>query len=202
MSTNYYNYLTRQLEPLPNNSYVVKTEKYTIISFNFGALLIQLYYDKDNNLVRQKYEDDETVKTYTVQNDDVITKVKTYSDINLEILIEQYTLVNGISSGKHYQWYDNGMRKKEYELYNHNYTGYVYEWYENGNPMSETYYINGFVTNSNYVNYTWYQNGQMASLTSYNAQNKLDGLLMQWEEDGEIFDQRIYKDGKLIQTVI
>lgn len=117
---------------------------------------------------------------------------------NGQLKVEAY-YKNNFENGSFKSWYENGNKKEVFEYnivsvdasignqYNKNCGICVY-------PSSGTFDLSIIVGKSN----RWYENGQLERECFYNEKGNLDGSYTKWNEDGSVYEKKIYKDGDLI----
>ena len=94
-------------------------------------------------------------------------------------------------------YYDNGQIKWKGEYFKDALFGTSIYYYENGRMQHLALY---FGDKPNGPKISFYENGKIKSIAFYNEDNKRDGFLLKYSEDGRNVEE-LYNDGKCIGTL-
>ncbi len=139
-----------------------------------------------------------------------------------DVLIELYTVKDGLEHGpskKYYNngvlqyevnvklgkpdgplrtWFENGQLASELYLINGRAEGVAKKWYENGQIKEEKLLVNGLPDGQEYL---WYENGKRMAENEF-REGLLDGKYLSWREDGTLQAEGTYKRGAKYGTWI
>jgi antitoxin component YwqK of YwqJK toxin-antitoxin module len=107
---------------------------------------------------------------------------------------------DGDENGKWTTWYENGNKKLEAEYKIVSIDASISDQYcKNGGrgmvePSSGTFDLSIMIGKYN----EWHENGQLQRECFYNEKGNLDGFFSKWDDDGSLYEKKLYKDGDLI----
>lgn len=97
-------------------------------------------------------------------------------------------------------YYPNGQLQTKYNDTTVSGQTYKYfkEYFENGKIKATGFYLNGEQQSGTWTNY--YENGKTESIANY-SNGKLDGNYKYFHDNGQLWTERIYKDGDLLEVI-
>jgi hypothetical protein len=105
---------------------------------------------------------------------------------------------DGKQEGKHFEWHENGKKKAEYNYINGKLDGRILRWHDNGIKKFEASTSNG---EAHGKLTSWFSNGQKERETSFNS-GKAHGRSRIWGDFGLVVDERLYRNGELVKTIV
>ncbi len=122
---------------------------------------------------------------------------KPYSGLIVEyfndVLIELYTVEDGLENGPSKKYYKNGVLQYEVNVKLGKPDGLLRTWFESGQLATEVNFINGIAQG---VVKEWYENGQIKS-ENILVNNIPDGKGILWYENGEKMSENEFREGLL-----
>jgi len=201
-------YLELDINSIP---YIVESYIYSIIKEQYNPEITdsidceyQVRYDKKNGYYKSWYQDGVTkMEECYYLNDKLEGKYKRWWEncISLEKPMKECNYSNGEKDGLYVEyWFGNGNKYIEYNYSKDKIDGLFTQWYSNGQKSYECNYSNDKLDGS----FTKYRfNNNISKLYEcFYSDNNRNGDYKEYEEDGSLRKHLIYKDDKIINTIL